>query len=459
VHRAQHQYLRPRPNHVAIERRQIDLRLRCERSCHSSRTGREADAAPRRAASISKLVQGRQQKATRSGPRMAILIRVHQFELNAMTIEIQPDLRPVPCMLMRGGTSRGPFFLESDLPADPAARDQVLLAAMGSPDRRQIDGLGGAHPLTSKVGIVRPSSTPGVALDFLFAQLQPDSDSVDTTPNCGNMLAAVVPFALERGLIAPQGDTTTVRVLTLNTGMQCDVTVQTPGGRLQYSGAARIDGVPGSAAPIAINFLETAGSVCPSLLPTGRVLDRIEVQRDGAAFAIDATLIDNGMPMVLVRAADLGRTGYETVAELNADSELKARLEALRLTVGPLMGLGDVSKKNYPKMCMVAPPRDGGSIATRCFIPHVCHDSIGVLAAVTVGTACVLDGSVTDGFAVLPPGLLKTVSVEHPSGEFSVELGLDPDNPQHVTRAALLRTARLIMRGEVMIPETAWKGQ
>jgi 4-oxalomesaconate tautomerase len=391
---------------------------------------------------------------------MAILIRVHQPEYNAMPFKIQSDLRPVPCMLMRGGTSRGPFFLESDLPADPAARDQVLLAAMGSPDRRQIDGLGGAHPLTSKVGIVRASNTPGVALDFLFAQLQPDTDSVDTTPNCGNMLAAAVPFALERGLIAPQGDTTTVRVLTLNTGMQCDVTVPTPGGCLQYRGDARIDGVPGTAAPITINFLDTAGSICPSLLPTGRVLDRIEVKADGiAAFAIDATLIDNGMPMVLVRAADLGRTGYETVAELNADTVLRQRLEALRLTVGPLMGLGDVSNKNYPKMCLVAAPRDGGAIATRCFIPHLCHESIGVLAAVTVGTTCVLEGSVTQGLAALPPGLVKTVSVEHPSGEFSVELGLDPDNPQQVTRAALLRTARPIMRGEVMIPETAWKGQ
>jgi 4-oxalomesaconate tautomerase len=380
-----------------------------------------------------------------------------------MTNDSHSDLRPVPCLLMRGGTSRGPFFLESDLPAMQPARDQLLLAALGSPDRRQIDGLGGAHPLTSKAGIVRASTTPGVALDFLFAQLQPDSDVVDTTPNCGNMLAAVVPFALERGLIAPQGDTTTVRVLTLNTGMQCDVTVQTPAGRLQYGGDARIDGVPGTAAPITINFLDTAGSVCPALLPTGRVLDRIEVAAPAgagfASFTIATTLIDNGMPMVLVRAADLDRSGYEGVAELNADTELKARLEALRLTVGPLMGLGDVAKKNYPKMCLVAAPRDGGGIATRCFIPYVCHDSIGVLAAVTVATACVLEGSVTQGLAALPPGLVKTVSVEHPSGEFSVELGLDPEHPQQVTRAALLRTARLIMRGEVMIPETAWKGQ
>jgi 4-oxalomesaconate tautomerase len=370
------------------------------------------------------------------------------------------DLRSVPCMLMRGGTSRGPFFLESDLPPDQAARDRILLAAMGSPDRRQIDGLGGAHPLTSKVGIVRLSSTEGVDLDFLFAQLQPETDTVDTTPNCGNMLAAVVPFALERGLIATQGNTTTVRVLTLNTDMQCDITVLTPNGQIQYSGDAHIDGVPGTAAPITINFLDTAGSVCPSLLPTGRVRDRIEVQGEAVApFVIDATLIDNGMPMVLVRAADLGRTGYETVAELNADIDLQARLEALRLQVGPAMGLGDVAKKNYPKMCLVAAPREGGSVATRCFIPHVCHDSIGVLAAVTVATACVLAGSVTQGIAAVPSGLEKTISVEHPSGEFSVALSVDPANPQQVQRAALLRTARLIMRGEVMIPETAFEGQ
>lgn len=373
-----------------------------------------------------------------------------------MTTDPHSDLVPVPCILMRGGTSRGPFFLESELPADPALRDRVLLAAMGSPDKRQIDGLGGAHPLTSKVGIVRRSETAGVDLDFLFAQLQPDRDTVDTSPNCGNMLAAVLPFALERGLLPIGQGTTTARVLTLNTGMQCDVTVQTPGGRLQYTGDARIDGVPGTAAPITINFLDTAGSVCPSLLPSGRVLDRIDV--GGAApFSIDATLIDNGMPMVLVRAADLGVTGYEGVAELNANEALKAKLEALRLAVGPLMGLGDVTTKSYPKMCLVAAPRAGGSIATRCFIPHVCHEAIGVLAAVTVATACVLEGSVTQGIASVPPGLVKTVSVEHPTGEFSVELGLDENDPQQVNRAALLRTARPIMRGEVLVSQDIWR--
>lgn len=377
-----------------------------------------------------------------------------------MSSERHSDLTPIPCMLMRGGTSRGPFFLESDLPSDSALRDRVLLAAMGSPDKRQIDGLGGAHPLTSKVGIVRASTTPGVDLDFLFAQLQPEQDSVDTTPNCGNMLAAVLPFALELGLLPVRAGTTTARVLTLNTGMQCDVTVQTPGGRLQYRGDARIDGVPGTAAPISIDFLDTAGSVCPALLPSGRVLDRIEVARDGVPpFAVDATLIDNGMPMVLVRAADFGLSGYEGVAELNANEALRARLEALRLTVGPLMGLGDVGSKNYPKMCLVAPARAGGSVATRCFIPHVCHEAIGVLAAVTVATACVLDGAVTDGIASVPAGLTKTVSVEHPTGEFSVELGLAPTDPRQVVRAALLRTARPIMRGEVLVGADVWTGE
>jgi 4-oxalomesaconate tautomerase len=371
------------------------------------------------------------------------------------------DLTAVPCMLMRGGTSRGPFFLAADLPADPVLRDRVLLAAMGSPDKRQIDGLGGAHPLTSKVGIVGRSTTPGVDLDFLFAQLQPERDTVDITPNCGNMLAAVLPFALERGLLPVADGTTTARVLTLNTGMQCDVTVQTPGRRLRYGGDARIDGVPGTAAPIKINFLDTAGSVCAALLPTGRVRDRIEVggaDAGAGAFAIDATLIDNGMPMVLVRAADIGATGYEDVATLNADTALRARIEALRLAAGPLMGLGDVATKSYPKMCLVAAPRAGGGIATRCFIPHVCHEAIGVLAAVTVATACVLEGAVTQGLARVAHGTTTVVSVEHPTGEFSVELGLAPGEPQQVTRAALLRTARPIMRGEVMIPAELWKG-
>ena len=364
--------------------------------------------------------------------------------------------RAIPCLFMRGGTSRGPFFQRGDLPADPIARDRVLLAVLGSPDKRQIDGLGGAHPLTSKVGIVSRGATPDVELDFLFAQLQPDNDTVDVTTNCGNMLAAVVPFALETGLVAPRGELSTFRVRILNTDMTCDITVQTPGGRVRYDGPARIDGVPGTASPITINFLDTAGSVCAGLLPTGRSHDVVEVAGVGE---LRVTCIDNGMPMVVMRAADLGRTGYEGVTALNADTELKARLEALRLHCGALMGLGDVAAKSYPKMCLVAPPQHGGSIATRCFIPHVCHDAIGVLAAVTVGTACVLDGSVAQGLAAIATGAVKTVSVEHPTGEFTVELELGRSDPQTISRAALLRTARLIMRGEVMVPDQVWPSE
>ena len=369
---------------------------------------------------------------------------------------------------MRGGTSRGavflatdlPFFKAADLPQDLATRDRVLLAALGSPDARQIDGIGGAHPLTSKVGIVSVSAVPGVDLDFLFAQIQPDKETVDTTPNCGNMLAAVVPFALEIGMVQPQGDSTTLRVLTRNTGMQCDITVDTRGGVVQYEGSARIDGAPGTSAPVTINFLDTAGSVCDGLLPTGRIKDRVTVNAPGMeSFALDVTCIDNGMPLVIFRADDVGCSGYEDVATLNADVALKARIEALRLQVSLLMGLGDVSKKNYPKMTLIAPPRAGGSLSTRSFIPHVCHDAIGVLAAVTVGTACVMPGSVCDGVAVMPErGLEPTVSVEHPTGEFSVALGLDSAKPHNVTRAALLRTARLLMRGEVLVPASVWDG-
>lgn len=367
---------------------------------------------------------------------------------------------PIPCLFMRGGTSRGPYFRAEDLPQDVPTRDAVLLAVMGSPDRRQIDGLGGAHPLTSKVAIVGRSQREGLDLEFLFAQLQPESDVVDTTPNCGNMLAGVVPFAVEVGLLEPQGDVTTARVLTLNTGMVAEITVQTPvveGVRVvEFAGDARIDGVPGTSSPVTINFLDTAGSVAPGLLPTGNVRDTVEVPGVGA---LDVTCIDNGMPLVIIRAADLGRTGYEGVAELNADDDLKGRLEKLRLHCGVLMGLGDVSGKNYPKMTLVAPPRDGGAICTRSFIPRVAHEAIGVLAAVTVGTACVLDGSVAadvaDGGDPSPDGS-RMLSIEHPTGEFTVELGIDRDDPQRVTRAALLRTARVLMRGEVLIPRAVW---
>jgi 4-oxalomesaconate tautomerase len=353
--------------------------------------------------------------------------------------------RAIPCLFMRGGTSRGPFFLDSDLPADVAQRDAVLLSVMGSPDVRQIDGMGGADPLTSKVGIVRGGQAAGVDLEFLFAQVSIKEALVDTTPNCGNMLAAVVPFGLETGLVKATGDLTTLRVLTRNTGTLSDIEVRTPGGRVEYSGDARIDGVPGTAAPINISFLEMAGSVCGSLLPTGNLVDRFD--------GVDVTCLDNGMPVVVMAAEALGVSGYETRDELNANTALKEKIESIRLQAGPAMNLGDVAKKVVPKMCLVAKPNSGGQICTRTFIPRDCHSAVGVLGAVTVATAAVMPGSVANRYALLPPGLAKTISVEHPSGEFSVVLTMNPANPTQVLGAALLRTARLIMRGEVFVPQ------
>ena len=352
--------------------------------------------------------------------------------------------RSIPCLFMRGGTSRGPFFLEDDLPSEVPLRDAILLAVMGSPDVRQIDGLGGADPLTSKVGIVRRGQTPGVDLEFLFAQVSVKEALVDTTPNCGNMLAAVVPFGLESGLVKARGETTTLRVLTRNTGTLSDIEVQTPGGSVEYAGDARIDGVPGTAAPIKISFLETAGSVCGSLLPTGHLVDRFD--------GVEVTCIDNGMPVVVMAAEALGVTGYESREELNANAALKKRIESIRLQAGPLMNLGDVTKKVVPKMCLVAKPAAGGHISTRTFIPHDCHSAVGVLGAVTVATAAVMAGSVANRYANVPEGPVKILSVEHPSGEFSVALSMNPQNPDEVQQAALLRTARLIMRGEVFVP-------
>jgi 4-oxalomesaconate tautomerase len=355
--------------------------------------------------------------------------------------------RSIPCLFMRGGTSRGPFFLESDLPQDITQRDAVLLAVMGSPDVRQIDGMGGADPLTSKVGIVRRGRTAGVDLEFLFAQVSVKEALVDTTPNCGNMLAAVVPFGIETGLVKAAGDVTTLRVLTRNTGTLSDIEVHTPRGRVEYSGEARIDGVPETASPINISFLETAGSVCGSLLPTGRLVDRFD--------GIDVTCIDNGMPVVVMAAEALGATGYETRDELNANAALKQKIESIRLQAGPAMNLGDVAKKVVPKMCLVAHPKAGGQICTRTFIPRDCHSAVGVLGAVTVATAAVMPGSVAHRYALVPPGTSKTVSVEHPSGEFSVILTMNAAHPSEVLRVALLRTARLIMRGEVFVPQTS----
>lgn len=342
-------------------------------------------------------------------------------------------------MWMRGGTSKGGYFLADDLPADTGERDRILLAVMGSPDARQIDGMGGADPLTSKVAVVGPSNRPGVDVEYLFLQVFVDQAVVSDAQNCGNILAGVGPFAIERDLVTPTNEITRVTIYMANTGQIAVATVQTPGGKVTYRGDTGIDGVPGAHAAIPVEFRDTAGSSCGALLPTGNVVDTIE--------GVSCTLIDNGMPCIVLRADEVGVTGYEDRETLDADAALKARIEAIRLVAGPMMNLGDVSKKTVPKIMLCAPPKQGGAVTIRSFIPHRAHASIGVLGAVTAATACLLDGSPGAEVANIPSGARKTISIEHPTGEMSCVLGVDDEGA--VVSSALLRTARKLMDGEV----------
>ena len=344
----------------------------------------------------------------------------------------------IPCMWMRGGTSKGGYFLASDLPANRAERDQVLLSIMGSPDPRQIDGMGGGHPLTSKVAIVAPSKRPGIDVDYLFLQVFVEEGRVSDAQNCGNLLAGVAPFAIERALVAAQIGETPVRIFMQNTSQVAIARVKTPNKRVTYSGDARIDGVPGTSAAIAVTFKDTEGSSCGAVFPTGQPVDTID--------GIELTMIDNGMPCVLIRAIDLGLTGTEAPSTLDANATLRARLEAIRRIAGPRMALGDVAGKTVPKMTIISPPQNGGAITTRTFIPHTCHKAIGVLGAVSVATACLTKGTVAEGLAEFDAADLMTLSIEHPSGEMTI-MGRS-ENGQLVD-IEVLRTARKLMDGAV----------
>tara|TARA_B100000678_G_scaffold289337_1_gene299647 strand:- start:114 stop:1148 length:1035 start_codon:yes stop_codon:yes gene_type:complete len=344
-------------------------------------------------------------------------------------------------MWMRGGTSKGGFFLADDLPANKDERDAFLLRVMGSPDPRQIDGMGGADPLTSKVAVVRKSAREGIDVDYLFLQVFVDQALVSDQQNCGNILSGVGPFAIERGLVAATGDTTRVTIFMENTGQTAVATVETPGGCVNYAGSASIDGVPGTHAPIPVEFRDTAGSSCGALLPSGNAVDEID--------GVRCTLIDNGMPCIVFKAEDVGATGYESREELDAATDLKARIERIRLATGEAMNLGDVTDKSVPKMMLVAQPRDGGAVTVRSFIPHRAHASIGVLGAVTVATACLIEGSPAAEVANIPDGTRKTLSIEHPTGEMTCVLEVDDQGA--VASAALLRTARKLMDGTVYV--------
>jgi 4-oxalomesaconate tautomerase len=350
-------------------------------------------------------------------------------------------MKSARCMWMRGGTSKGGYFLKDDLLADVAERDAFLLGVMGSPDPRQIDGMGGADPLTSKVAVVSKSERDGVDVDYLFLQVFVDQAIVTDAQNCGNILAGIGPFAIERGLIPATADETKVTIYMENTGQIAIATVQTADGSVTYQGNAKIDGVPGSHAPIPLEFRDTAGSSCGALLPTGNAVDVVN--------GVRVTLIDNGMPCIVMKAEDVGITGYEDRDSLDGNAELKARIEAIRLAVGERMNLGDVTDKSVPKIMLVAPPKHGGAVTVRSFIPHRAHATIGVLGAVSVATACLIPGSPAAEVATIPDGTRKMLSVEHPTGEMSCVLELGETG--EVKSAALLRTARKLMDGLVFL--------
>ena len=347
----------------------------------------------------------------------------------------------IACTVIRGGTSRGAYFHRAHLPDSPDERDATLLRAMGGPDPLQIDGIGGGHPLSSKVAVVEAGSSDEIDIDYLFLQVDPTQQTVSDTQNCGNILAGVGLFAINEGLVTPREDVTTVRIRMVNTGAVCHLDIRTPGGVVALDGDTAIDGVPGTAAPIVCNYLEIAGSSCGALLPTGKVVDEFD--------GVRVTCVDNGMPVVAMRAEAMGITGTEAPELLDHDEALKEALESIRRQAGPAMGLGDVAAKSVPKMCLVSPPATGGAFMTRTFIPHTCHKTIGVLGAVSAATACALPGSAVAALADIPDGSTKMLDVEHPAGAFS--LVLEYDDEGSVRKAGVIRTARIIFKGEIYV--------
>jgi 4-oxalomesaconate tautomerase len=355
----------------------------------------------------------------------------------------------IPCMQMRGGTSRGLYFVAADLPSDPAERDALLVAIMGSGHPLQINGLGGGHSLTSKVAVVSPSRRDDADVDYLFLQLGVDAATITDKQQCGNILAGVGPFAVERGLIAAGDESTTTRIAMVNSGNVVTATFRTPGGVPSYDGPTAIDGVPGTGAPILLRFADTAGSTTGQLLPTGSLRDVID--------GVEVSCIDNGMPVVVARAADFGVTGYEPVPELATNAELNERVQGLRLQAGKLMGLGDVSDLSVPKTTLVSAPRNGGAICTRTFIPVRLHTSIGVLGAITVVTALLAGGAGAELAAFPSDG--HVLDVEHPTGHLEVEVDVDTSvSPPLVRSAGVIRTARKLFDGIVFPPGTVPPG-
>lgn len=348
-----------------------------------------------------------------------------------------PELR-IPCVLMRGGTSRGPYFHSGDLPADPATRERALLAAMGSGHELQVSGLGGGNPLTSKVAIVGPASVPGADVDYLFAQVMIREMRVDFSPNCGNMLAGVGPFAIESGLVKASEGVTCLRIYNVNTRKIIEARVLTPGGRVQYNGDAAIDGVPGTAAPIHLAFLDAAGSKTGKLLPTGKAVDVID--------GIRVSCVDAAMPVMIAHAGDFDVRGDGTPADYASDKAFLKKLEAVRIKAGLLMGLGDVREKVIPKPVLVSPASRGGTLCVRYFMPHECHSALSVTGGIAIASAVVTPGTIA---AEVAGGIAAPADIrlEHPSGHLDIRC----EHRDGLPVALVVRTARRIMEGTLII--------
>lgn len=360
---------------------------------------------------------------------------------------------PIPYLFLRGGTSRGPYFRRSDLPEDRDLLSEVLIAAVGAGHPLNIDGLGGGNAVTTKVAMLSPSERADCDVDYLFAQVAVEQREVDYRPTCGNILCGVGPAALEMGLIPITGPETKVRIHAVNTGAVIEALVQTPDGAVEYEGETQIAGVPGSAAPVRLSFMETVGSVTGALLPTGNLRDVID--------GIEVTCMDVAMPVMMARADAFGLTGYETQKELDENRAFFDRAEAIRLKAGELMGLGDVSQSVTPKIALLAEPRNGGSISARYFMPWSCHPSMAVTGAQCIAACAITPGTVADGLGVGLAGAAAplAISIEHPAGLFEVVVDYEAGPAGVAIRSAgLVRTARLLARGEVMVPTAVWQG-
>lgn len=358
--------------------------------------------------------------------------------------------KSIPFSLIRGGSSKAVFFLDSYLPKDESLRQAIILDIMegaGHGDVRQIDGLGGADSLTTKVAVVAKSDVPGVDLDYQFYQVVIGEARLSTAQNCGNILSGVLPFALQENLCSIDSGTTTKTIKMLNSGSLCEVTVQTPNRILRQEGEVKVDGVLGTGAPIICKYIGISGANTGALLPTGNERDLIE--------GIEVTCVDNGMPTVILRASDLDISGYEPKAKLDKNETLKSSLEKIRLVAGKKMNLGDVTQLTVPKMAIISAPVNGGWINTRTFIPHVCHTAIGVLGAVSAATGAYIKGSVADDVISKtdPTEGDHQFEIEHPSGSFIVNLSVEKQEEQlKFIKSGVIRTARIIASGKVFLP-------